>query len=101
MSLDLAGRFWSDMIGIGLTNLSRLPPERVMSLCYEDLVDQPSRELRRFMAFLGPDFEDEDWLSEAAAQPRKSTPRWRSLPAAEQQELTAACSTGLEKLGYL
>ena len=100
VSLDLAGRFWSDMIGIGLGNLSRLPPERVMSLRYEELVAQPEQELRRFMAFLGPAFENDTWLRAAAAQPRKSTPRWLSLQPQEQEELTQACAPGLEKLGY-
>ena len=51
--------FWAKRIRIGRTEGSRLGPERYLELRYEDLVEDPKRELGRVCAFLDLDFREE------------------------------------------
>jgi hypothetical protein len=51
--------FWAKRIRVGRTDGRRLGNERYLELRYEDLVDDPERELRRVCAFLAFDFRQE------------------------------------------
>ena len=52
------------------------------------------------MGFLGPEFEDAQWLEQVSRIPQRPPHSWRTLPAAERDRLTAACHPGLALLGY-
>lgn len=98
--LDQLGGFWSDMVLNGSRYLAKQPAGRVFSLRYEDLLEQPRHQLERFMGFLGPEFEDGQWLDQVSRIPQRPPHSWRTLPAAERDRLTAACGPGLALLGY-
>jgi len=100
LSPSVTGAFWSDMIKVGLNNLADIPPERLISMRYEDLVTDPQAELSRMIDFMGPGLDDAAWLKAAAALPRYKGPAWKNLPAEGQAALNAACAPGLELLGY-
>ena len=97
--LPAFGRFWSRLIVRGAAELDALPPDRVLSMRYETVLSDPERELRRFIRFVGPEFEDGRWLEAARGLARKQAPRWTRLAADEQARLAAACEPGRKILG--
>jgi Sulfotransferase family len=100
MPLETMGAHWSRLVESGVAFLAALPRERVLNLCYEDILVRPRAELARFMAFLGRDFEDATWLEGASAVPQPHASNWRQLPVEQREALTAACRPGLALLGY-
>lgn len=94
------GRFWSAMIERGLGYLAALPPERVLALRYEAVMQAPVEEMRRFIRFVGPEFESETWLAEVATMPQARPSAWERLDSEEQATLAAACEPGQRLLGY-
>jgi putative sulfotransferase len=103
VSLPVArfGETWSNMLCRGLPLLARLPPERVLHVRYESVLADPHAELRRFIEFLDPGLEREDWVREAARLVRPNPPKWTKLPAEERARLEAACAPGEEALAKL
>lgn len=103
MEIPLAafGRFWSAMIERGLADLAALPPDRVLSLRYEAVLQAPVEELRRFIRFVGPEFESDAWLAEVATMPQARPSAWQRLAPAELASLAAACEPGQRLLGYV
>lgn len=95
-----AGRFWSAMIKQGMKELAAVPAENVHTMTYTDLVERPRETLETFINFAAPDLDHGAWLDKAAKVPQKSEPKWKELPAAEQEKLTAACAPGMKLLGY-
>jgi len=100
VTVEAMGAYWSRLIESGVAFLAALPRERVLHLCYEDILVRPRAELARFMSFLGREFEDAAWLERASTIPHPTGSRWRQLPAAQRETLTAACRPGLALLGY-
>ena len=100
IGLDAFGRFWSRLIVNGTAALGALPPERVLTLRYETVLAEPRRELERFIRFVGPEFENEQWLEAAIALVRPQVPRWPGLGKEDLQALSAACAPGQALLGY-
>jgi hypothetical protein len=98
--VDELGRLWSDMVTAGMRYLQMLPPRRLLTLRYEDVLARPREELTRFAEFLGPEFRDDAWLEQAARIPRRPPTRWQELPALQRERLAAACRPGLQLLGY-
>ena len=99
---DLAayGDLWSRVILRAQKLLAALPPERVLELRYEDVVERPQEKLRQLAAFIDPSLSDDAWLREAARLPRPNPPKYMSLDTETQRRLTEACAPGLEALGY-
>ena len=99
---DLAayGGLWSQMILRGQKLLAALPPDRVLALRYEDLLQNPRDRLRELIAFIHPSLSNDAWLQDAARIPLPSPPRYLSLDAETQRRLTDACAPGLRALGY-
>ena len=91
---------WSNMI-CRLPLLAKLPPERVMHVRYESILEDPETELRRFLQFLDPGLEQDEWLKKAIPLVRPNPPKWTSLPADERARLEAACAPGVEMLKRL
>jgi putative sulfotransferase len=78
--------------------LSALPPENVLHIWYEDLLDAPGPTLSRIAGFLGPEFVDEEWERRSAARMARPSSSWRALPAAERDALDEACRAGFSSL---
>ena len=97
---EVFGWFWSGMVERGLDYLGELPPDRVLAMRYETLVESPRTELRRFLAFVGEEFANDDWLREAAAIPRARPPARLRLAPDEQARLEESCAPGRRRLGY-
>lgn len=76
------------------------PPGRVLSMRYETLLEQPGRELERFIRFIGPEYENGQWLEAARALARPQSPRWPRLGAEDQALLADACAPGQTLMGY-
>jgi len=99
-SLGEVGRFWSAMVQQGMRDLGQIESNRLHTMSYANLVQQPEKTLSDFMDFAAPNIEKQAWLAQVANIPRKQTPAWRSLPAAKLQELEDACAPGMALLGY-
>lgn len=101
LPIEPIGMAWSEMIVVGLKLLGMVPPERVLHVRYESLLDAPEAELRRIARFMDPGLDDPAWLAQAAGRVRKNPPKWMSLPADERARLDAACAPGMELLRQL
>jgi len=101
-SFDLAayGGLWSQMILRGQKLLAALPPERVLALRYEEMVQRPQEKLRELIAFIDPSLSNDAWLREAARVPRPNPPKYLSLDPETRRRLTETCAPGLQALGY-
>jgi Sulfotransferase family len=96
--LALGGTLWSQQIEVGMKVLNKLPPDRLLTLRYEDFFANPKRQLDSFAAFLGKDFLDEKWSAQCAATVRTPRSTWRDLPEDAASALTEACRPGFELL---
>lgn len=98
--LPLAGHYWSGEIEAGLRELAELPEDHVLTLRYEDFLDDPVATITRLVTFIG-DPPDEAWVRRVAASVRRAPPSWQALAPAEQRALEAACRPGFAALGAL
>ena len=100
---DLAayGDLWSQMILRGQKLLATLPPDQVLALRYEDVLQNPREKLRELIAFIDPSLVTDAWLEEAVRVPRPNPPKYLSLEPDTQRRLTEACAPGLQALGYV
>jgi len=96
--LPLCGEFWTQHIGNGMKVLSSVPPDRLLTLRYEDFFVDPKTQLDTLTAFLGDDFVDDAWSTRCAATVRTPRSTWRNLPEETALALTEACRPGFEQL---
>jgi putative sulfotransferase len=96
--LPFCGQLWAHQIGNGARALRMVPPERLLTLRYEDFFIDPTAQLNRLAAFLGDQFVDEAWSARCAAMVRKPRSTWRDLPEEDARALTEACRPGFELL---
>ena len=99
----LFGAHWSTEIRRGEAALAALPRERVLTVHFEDLLQQPAPCLRRMIAFIDPSLLDEQWVRDAASLAGSPRSSWRSLPAVERRLLEWSCIPGrraLAKMGH-
>jgi putative sulfotransferase len=101
MPIERFGKMWCDTLTKGMVALAKLPPERVLHLSYEAILENPATELRRFIQFLDPSLEQEAWLMKSIPQVRPNPPKWIHLPADERARLDAACAPGMEMLAQI
>lgn len=99
-TLEDFGRFWSDLILVGLESFAGLPPERLLNIRFEEVQAAPREKLDELIRFIDPSLADAAWLDEVAAIPRPARSKFQSLPAEVQAALARACAPGLERLGY-
>jgi hypothetical protein len=92
------GQFWSDMIMPALDILASLPGERVLQLSYEHLVAEPRQALLRLARFAGLPHADSRWLDSAVRLMEPRSPRWRTLPEEQAQELDSVCEPAMRRL---
>jgi putative sulfotransferase len=96
--LPLCGELWTQQIKHGVKVLSALPPDRLLTLRYEDILAQPRCQLDAFADFLGEQYIDEAWSARCAAAIKRPRSTWRDLPEEEARALTDACRPGFELL---
>jgi len=101
LPLEPIGAAWSEMIAVGLGMLQKLPPEQVLHVRYESILDAPHTELQRIVRFMNPDLDDPQWLAQAASRVHKNPPKWLDLPSEERSRLESACAPGMAMLGGL
>ncbi|MEV0643207.1 sulfotransferase [Streptomyces sp. NPDC050619] len=95
------GSIWSRMITEGVGHLANMPATSRMTLCYEDLLKDPERELTRLASFIGA-VPDPEWLDAGrrlldAGRPGAS----RRLPPEELSALEERCLPGVRALSGL
>jgi hypothetical protein len=112
-------RLWSSQQKEGLDLSERLGPEQVLRMHYEDLLEDPERELRRLCAFLGEDFEpqlldhastgaarkgaklSESWENTGKPILRGNSGKWRTeLSALELAAVESVAGGVMAQLGY-
>ena len=91
---------WNLLIAKGRRLFGHFPPDRLLNLRFEDVQAEPEAQIRRLIRFIDPALEDETWLREVCAIPRRTQSRFQRLEAGVQAAVTEACRPGLERLGY-
>lgn len=99
-SLPQFGALWSDLILLGQDAMSKLPPERLLPIRFEDVQQRPREMLDRMIRFIDPSLADAAWLDAVAAVPRPTPRKFDSLPAETRRALAETCAPGLAALGY-
>lgn len=94
----LCGHYWSGEIMDGLRHLEELPPERVLTLRYEDFLENPAEACRRLNDFITQGERHDQWIEEAVALVGRGRSAWQSLDARAKRELEKACAPGLKAL---
>lgn len=98
ISPSLCGHYWSGEIRRGLEVLAALPPDRVLTLRYEDLLADPHASATRLGEALGLGEVEPRWRDAAAAMVGRGRSSWQSLPATDRRELEDACAPGFAAL---
>ncbi|KJV06823.1 hypothetical protein VZ94_08755 [Methylocucumis oryzae] len=91
-------RYWSSEIRNNLIYLQELPKERVLTMRYEDFLQQPKESCYQLLNFIDPTLIDQDWLNQASQQIRQPTQSHTNLSEQELSRLTLACQAGLDVL---
>ena len=94
----LFGCHWSREIQRGEAALAALPSRRVLTVHYEDLLQDPARWLRLIVEFIDPSLLDETWLRSAASLAGAPRSSWRTLPALDRTLLEWSCLPGQRAL---
>jgi hypothetical protein len=96
--LSLYGHYWSGELMASTKTLQHLSKDRLLTVQYEQLLQQPKETIARLMAFMNLADTDEKWLSDVCATIRQPRSSWRNLSLAEQKTLEEACAPGFEVL---
>ena len=80
--------------------LDTLPSEKVLRVRFEDMQNEPEKEIARLARFLDPSLEDPEWVNKAAGIPHPTRSRLGDLVPAERAALTESCRRSLDRLGY-
>lgn len=92
--LENFGRFWSRLIITGVQALMSLPEEQLLTIRYEDIIDDPQSHLARLIDFINPALQDTGWLERAGKLIEQRPSGWEQLPAGERDALERACEPG-------
>jgi hypothetical protein len=99
--LERFGRIWAQQVIGTEERLRPLPADQVFQLRYEDLVEDPARQLKVLSEFFDLGDVPEEWMRWSAREVERRESAWLQLPEADRAELEAACEPGLRHLGYL
>ncbi|MEU9969398.1 MULTISPECIES: sulfotransferase [Streptomyces] len=92
------GALWSDTIVDGLEKLDAVPAEQRTALSYENLLEEPEKELIRLAEFIGVE-PWRSWLDASVAHLDGGRPgAARKLPTEELTSLLESCSPGTRAL---
>jgi putative sulfotransferase len=94
----LFGLHWSREIRRGIAALAALPADRVLTIHFENLLENPAFWLRRMAAFIHPELVQEQWLRKAVSMVHVPRSSWKQLPAQLRWPLALSCRGGLSAL---
>jgi hypothetical protein len=99
----LCAHYWSGEIREGLAVLHSLPPERLLTLRYEDFLQTPEETIRSLIKYIrqADTPEDDAFARSAARLVERPASRWQELSERERQQLELACKPGVEALAKL
>jgi hypothetical protein len=97
----LCAHYWSGEIIEGLGVLGSLPPERLLTLRFEDLLLDPGPSIRKLVAFVLGNACEESFVSRAASLVGRPKSRWSALPVDVQAQIESACKPGFEALAEI
>ncbi|MCA9661680.1 MAG: sulfotransferase [Myxococcales bacterium] len=101
-SYDLApsicGHYWAGEVRDGLAALASLAPERLLTICYEELLERPRETVTRLGAFLDLGAPDPRWIAASTAMIGQGRSDWRALPDRARRDLDEACAPGFAAL---
>jgi hypothetical protein len=96
--VELYGRYWSDQLAKAAPALAALDADRLLTVRFEEVVDDPADWMARMADFLGLP-EDAGFAARAAALVRGRPPtRFGELAPDDRSALAAAVAPGLELL---
>jgi putative sulfotransferase len=98
LPLEEFGRRWSDQIIAGVDCLAALPPQRVMTMSFEQILARPRDELQRLGDFIRPGIADESWIEAASQLCRPNPMKWVKLDQPVRDRLVEACLPGMSRL---
>ena len=100
-SLDLRiARQWAACVGSADAALSELPPDRVLTLRYEDFTADPVAQLGRITRWLGQQRAPSELTAAAATVRQSSVGKGRAVAAAIDAETAAVLGDRMRLLGY-
>ncbi len=101
----MCGHYWSGEICHGLTLLQALPREQLLTLRYEDILQQTMPTISRLLHFIRRasdaeplDSVDAHWLTQAAKLVHLPTSSAQDLPLRLREQTAHACSMGMAAL---
>lgn len=98
LGADEFGWMWSALIMAGLPTLKRLPPSRLHTLHYEDLLAQPRATIGSLAQFIGLS-DAAGWLDEAASTVKpRDTNRLSDLDPTERRRLARSVAFASKSL---
>lgn len=108
----LCGHYWSGEICHGLKLLQTLPPERLLTIRYEDILHKSIPTITSLLHFIRHTLDhnsgqieplsgnkiDAAWLLQVAQMVRTPTSAWQDLPVRLREQTDHACRTGMAAL---
>lgn len=97
--IPLCGHYWTGEIIAGLRELGELGGGRLLTLRYEDFLQQPERAFESFAGFL--EIRDEGWSTRLIETIRGPRHHHTELPSKERHALEQACAPGFAALAEI
>lgn len=96
----LCGHYWSGEILEGLSVLDSLPQERLLTLRYEDFLQEPARAIAQLIHYVMPSESGDlsSFVSRAESLLRAPSSRWMFGEEKSRRQLEDACAPGLSAL---
>lgn len=95
------GKLWSEELIMGVPVLSQVPPDRCLTLHFEDFLRAPEESIKELVTFIDPQLVDDAWIHRTASLVRPVRSSWQMLPAEEQVLLEQTCQPGFQALERL
>lgn len=93
------GKMWSNLILNGVRHLNKIPPENLLNLKYEDILEEPRKEIRRVMSFINDEFDDDQVIEKSVELVQTDKPlTWINLSEDEKNRLSNECAVGMRLL---
>ncbi|MCH2037337.1 MAG: sulfotransferase, partial [Rickettsiales bacterium] len=89
--LSLYAHYWSGELSAAAETLKSLPKQQLMTVRYEQLLEQPNEVMTSLLSFLELEEADPEWLESISKQIRKPRSSWQQLSDTSQASLKEAC----------
>jgi putative sulfotransferase len=99
VSPSLYGHYWSGELMEAFKTLDRIPRAQLLTLKYEDILENPREEIGKLIRFLDQKADiNNGWLERATEVVGTPSSRWETLPEQERERLRSACEPGFALL---